>query len=98
MFWNWVVGRVFNYNAYYSLLMCGNYGHRTAGMANKDGGRLGGWWFALRKAGFGDYPPPTPGWRKNRGRVPGPGRLYFSAIQNHLLRTGGTGKTGGHDF
>ena len=42
--------------------------------------------------------PPTPGWRKNRGRVPGPGRSYFSAIQNHLLKTGGTGKTGGHDF
>ena len=42
--------------------------------------------------------PPPPGRRKNRGRVPGPGRLYFSAIQNHILRTGGTGKTGGHDF
>ena len=43
--------------------------------------------------------PPLPlGRRKNRGSVPGLGRLYFTAIQNYLLKTGGTGKTGGHDF
>ena len=37
-----MVGRVFSYNSYYSLLVCANYGHRATGMANKDGGRLGG--------------------------------------------------------
>ena len=35
------------------------------------------------------------GWRKNRGRAPELGRLYFTAIQNYLLKTGGTGKTWG---
>ena len=50
--------------------------------------------------GEADPGTTTPrGWRKNRGRVPGPGRLYFSAIQNHLLKTGVVQeKQGGHDF
>ena len=87
-----MVGRVFSYSSYYSLLVCANYGHRATGMANKDGGRLGGVPFR------GTPVPATPlplGRRKNRGRVPGPGRLYFSAIQNHLLRTGGYRKNRG---
>ena len=74
--------------------MCANCGHLTRGMGNKGGGRLGGWWFALFKAGSGNH-PPYHGWRKNRGRVPGPGRLYFSAIRNHFLKTGGYRKNRG---
>ena len=33
---------VFNYNSYYSMLVCANCGHLARGMANKDGGGLGG--------------------------------------------------------
>ena len=62
---------------------------RTAG-----GGRLGG---AGKARPLWVSPLPL-GRRKNWGRVPWLGRLYFTAIQNHLLKTGGTGKTGGHDF
>lgn len=60
-----MVGRVFNYNSYYSLLACTNYGHRAAGMANKDGGRLGG-------APPGNTDPghhPTPGGGGKTGGV-----------------------------
>ena len=91
-----MVGRVFNYNSYYPMLVCANYGHRATGMANKDGGRLGGG--ALPRNADPGHTIPL-GRRKNRGRVPGPGRLYFSAIQNQLLRTGGVQeKQGGMIF
>lgn len=46
LFLNWVVVRVFNYNSYYSMLACANYGHRAGGLGNKEMARLGGWWFA----------------------------------------------------
>ena len=53
-----------------------------------------GWGGAL--PGDADPGHPLPqGRRKNRGRVPGLGRLYFSAIQNHLLKTGGYRKNRG---
>ena len=83
-----MVGRVFNYNSYYSMLVCANCGHLALAWPIRT---AAGW---AAGASIEEKPgpattPPTPGWRKNRGRVPGPGRLYFSAIQNHLLRTGG---------
>ena len=60
MFWNWVVGRVFNYNSYYSMLVCANYGHRAGGLGNKEMARLGGWRFAKFKTGAGNHPPIPP--------------------------------------
>ena len=59
-----MVGRVFNYNSYYSVLVCANYGHRAAGMDNKDGGRLGG-------APFRGKPIPATPYPRGGGKTGG---------------------------
>ena len=58
----------------------------------------GAWWSDGEARTVPRRTPHPRGSRKNRGRLPGRYRLYSTAIQNHLLKTGGTGKTGGHDF
>ena len=62
-----MVGRVFNYNSYYSLLVCANYGHRDAAQVIKPCDRRAACWFGERIAGPGDYPPYPWGGGKTGG-------------------------------
>ena len=75
--------------------MSPNYGHRAAGMDNKDGGRLGGVPFRGKLIPG----PPTPGGGGKTGGV-FLGRVgYISQpFKTTSSEQGGTGKTGGHDF
>ena len=90
-----MVGRVFNYNSYYSVLVCANYGHRAAGMANKDGGRLGG-------APFRGMPVPVTPYPWGGGKTGGVflGRVgYISQpLKTSSSEQGVQEKQGGHDF
>ena len=62
-----MVGRAFNYNSYYSMMVCANCGHLARCLGNREGARPGGWWFAKSKAGSGDHPPIPPGGGKTGG-------------------------------
>ena len=62
-----MVGRVFNYNSYYSLLVCANYGHRDAAQVINPCARRAACWFGERIAGPGDHPPYPWGGGKTGG-------------------------------
>ena len=61
-------------------------------------GAAGSWWPGRGTYLFAVAPPPTPGVAEKAAPARHRGSVYFSAIRNFHLKTGGTGKTGGHDF
>ena len=96
LFWNWVVGRVFNYNLLFLSLVSASGRHAITGRgvcrSIKDGGGAAGGLPDMDCTG--SHPLPQ-GRRKKWGRVPGRYGLYSTAIQNHLLKTGGYRKNRG---
>lgn len=77
------------------MLVCANYGHRAADMANKDGGRLGG--VPLRGMPIQVTPYPRGG-GKTGGVFLGWVGYISQPFETTSSEQGGTGKTGGHDF
>ena len=93
-----MVGRVFNYNSYYSVLMCANCGHRDAAQVIKPCDRRAACWFGERIAGPGDYPPYPGGGGKTGGVFLGRVGYISQPFKTSSSEQGVQEKQGGMNF